>query len=256
VRSAASFALAKNIDAKEMKADWKTISVDAADFDRAIEEVIPAFGQKNNEEIANLFRNGIYSYGPAFSGPPSLPLPPSLLLLTVALDLYHTILQLLNQTRNSERTPLMSVLLEGQRGTGKVSSFLPSLSASSQRQTALAAKLAVESDFPLVRLVSPDAMIGMQDSQKCQLLLKVFNDAYRSPLSVIFIDDIERIIEYTPIGHRSLAILPPLTLPQILQPSAADTPHSAAEGPSHPRQTTLRGGHDLHLSPPGGPAAH
>jgi vesicle-fusing ATPase len=80
VRSAASFALAKNIDAKEMKADWKSITVDAADFDRAIEEVIPAFGQKNNEEIANLFRNGIYSYGPAFSG---------LCLPSLDLDLLH-----------------------------------------------------------------------------------------------------------------------------------------------------------------------
>jgi hypothetical protein len=74
--------LAKHIDAKEvahlppaihmtlrqMKADVKSLTVDAADFDRAVEEVIPAFGQKNNEEITNLFRNGIYSYGPAFSG--------------------------------------------------------------------------------------------------------------------------------------------------------------------------------------------
>jgi hypothetical protein len=94
VRSAASFALAKNIDAKELKADPKTIKVDAADFDKAVQEVIPAFGQKNNEEITNLFRNGIYNYGPSFS------------------DLNHTLLQLLSQTRNSERTPLMSVLLE------------------------------------------------------------------------------------------------------------------------------------------------
>jgi vesicle-fusing ATPase len=60
----------------------------------------------------------------------------------------------------------MSVLLEGQRGTGK---------------TAIAAKLAVESDFPLVRLVSPDSMIGMQDSQKCQLLLKVFLFSFPPP---------------------------------------------------------------------------
>ena len=42
----------------------------------------------------------------------------------------------------------------------------------------------------------------MHDSQKCQTLLKTFSDAYRSPLSVIFIDDIERIIEYTPVGCR------------------------------------------------------
>ena len=26
--------------------------------------------------------------------------------------------------------------------------------------------------------------------------------AYKSPLSIIFIDDIERILEFTPVGHR------------------------------------------------------
>lgn len=42
----------------------------------------------------------------------------------------------------------------------------------------------------------------MHDAQKCQTLFQTFSDAYRSPLSVIFIDDIERIIEYTPVGCR------------------------------------------------------
>lgn len=53
---------------------------------------------------------------------------------------------------------LYAFLVQGARGTGK---------------TAIAAKLAVESDFPLIRLISADSMIGMQDGQKCQLLLKV-----------------------------------------------------------------------------------
>lgn len=30
----------------------------------------------------------------------------------------------------------------------------------------------------------------------------MFTDSYKSPLSIIFIDDIERIIEYTPVGQR------------------------------------------------------
>jgi hypothetical protein len=30
----------------------------------------------------------------------------------------------------------------------------------------------------------------------------VFEDAYRSPLSVIILDDIERLLEYVPIGPR------------------------------------------------------
>ena len=52
---------------------------------------------------------------------------------------------MVKQVKESERTPLLSVLLEGASATGK---------------SALAAKLCVESKFPLVRMVSPDAMIG------------------------------------------------------------------------------------------------
>ena len=81
----------------------------------------------------------------------------------------------------------MSVLLEGAVSCGK---------------TAIAAKLAAESNFPFIRMISPDQMIGMNESQRCASLLKTFTDSYRSPLSIIFIDDIERIIEYTPVGHR------------------------------------------------------
>lgn len=51
-----------------MKADWKTITVDYSDFDRAVQEVVPQFGQKNNEEISNLCRNGLIAYGPSFDG--------------------------------------------------------------------------------------------------------------------------------------------------------------------------------------------
>lgn len=51
-----------------MKADFKSITVDSPDFDRAVNEVIPAFGQKNNDEISNLCRNGLYNYEGSFPG--------------------------------------------------------------------------------------------------------------------------------------------------------------------------------------------
>ena len=81
----------------------------------------------------------------------------------------------------------MSVLLRGQPGCGK---------------SAVAAKVAVSSNFPFVRMISADEMIGFSESAKCQLIHKVFLDSYKSPLSFIFIDDIERIIDYVPIGPR------------------------------------------------------
>jgi len=172
VRSAFSFALTRNIDTKNLKAvNEADIIVDIPDFERAIAEKIPQFGQKDSVDMSILFRNGIYNYGPSFSG------------------LMNNMERLINQTRNSVRTPLLTVLLEGPPGSGK---------------TALAAKLANDSGFPFVRLVSPDSMIGMSEVSKCQSLLRTFSDAYRSPLSIIVMDDIERLIEYSPIGHRFL----------------------------------------------------
>lgn len=81
----------------------------------------------------------------------------------------------------------MSVLLQGPQSSGK---------------TAVAAKVAVDSGFPFIRMISADEMIGYSDSAKCQAIHRAFLDSYKSPLSLIVIDDIERIIEYVPIGPR------------------------------------------------------
>ena len=71
--------------------------------------------------------------------------------------------------------------------------------APSSGKTAIAAKIAVESGFPFVRMISADEMIGYSDVSKSTQIHKVFMDSYRSPLSLIFLDDIERLIEYVPI---------------------------------------------------------
>ena len=178
VRNAASYALSRNIDASSANikiTNDRDIQVEWRDFERALDEIVPAFGNRSNEDIQRAFKNGFINYGPAFD------------------DLWNSLLRLLSQVKNSVRTPLLSVLLEGSVGTGK---------------TAVAAKLAVQSDFPFIRLISADTMIGLNESTKCENILRVFKDAYRSPFSVIILDDIERIMEYTPVGVRySNAIL-------------------------------------------------
>merc|ERR1712151_890608 len=45
-------------------------------------------------------------------------------------------------------------------------------------------------------------MIGYSEHTKCQTIHKIFLDSYKSPLSLILLDDIERIIDYVPIGPR------------------------------------------------------
>lgn len=81
--------------------------------------------------------------------------------------------------RTSARTPLVSVLLHGPPGSGK---------------TALAATMALASDFPFIKLVSAENMVGFSEQQKVQHLYKVFSDSYKSPLSVVVVDGIERIL--------------------------------------------------------------
>ncbi len=50
----------------------------------------------------------------------------------------------------------------------------------SSGKTAIASKLAAESDFAFIRMISADSMIGSNDSQRCATLLKTFTDSYRS----------------------------------------------------------------------------
>jgi len=66
----------------------------------------------------------------------------------------------------------------------------------------MAAKLALESDFPFVKLISPEQFVGVSEYAKIQKIVKIFDDAYTPTLSLIILDDIERLIEFISIGPR------------------------------------------------------
>eukprot|EP01117_Protostelium_nocturnum_P005980 TRINITY_DN214_c0_g1_i1.p1 TRINITY_DN214_c0_g1~~TRINITY_DN214_c0_g1_i1.p1 ORF type:complete len:740 (-),score=187.89 TRINITY_DN214_c0_g1_i1:138-2357(-) len=170
VKSAAATALSRNVDLSngvKIKEGGK-ITVNMSDFTRAVAEKKPAFGVDTNE-LGNCIRNGIVPYS---------------LKVEKTLDHCNVLVQ---QVRNSSRTPLVSLLLEGPPGSGK---------------TALAAKVASESGFPYVKMISAENLVGYSESGKCTKIAKVFEDAYRSPLSCIVVDDIERLLEYVRIGPR------------------------------------------------------
>jgi hypothetical protein len=61
-------------------------------------------------------------------------------------------------------------------------------------KTALAATIAMASEFPFIKLISAENMVGFSEAQKIAHLNKVFSDSYKSPLSVIVVDGIERIL--------------------------------------------------------------
>lgn len=139
-----------------------------ADFMKALEENKPAFGV-DNTNLINLIRGGFYDFGEDFQ------------------KVYKTGLNFINEIRNSNNTQLLTILLEGKNGCGK---------------TALAAKLALESGFPFVKLISPENFVGYSEVGKVSAIVKIFEDAYKSPLSLIVLDDIERLIEFIHIGPR------------------------------------------------------
>lgn len=170
VKAASSYALTRCVDVKDLSKapDIKNLIIQYSDFEYALNEIEPKFGAKATE-LRAYYRNGFIPYGDTFD------------------NLIQTMERLVEQVRSSSKTPLLSVLLQGSNGSGK---------------TAIAAKCAVDSGFPFIRVICADEMIGYSESSKAQMIHKVFMDSYKSPLSIIFIDDIERIIDYVPIGPR------------------------------------------------------
>lgn len=76
---------------------------------------------------------------------------------------------------------MLTLLLTGQNGAGK---------------TAIAAQLALQSNFSYVKIISAEQFVGKPDYSKVSEIVKVFEDAYKSNLSLVILDDIERLIEY------------------------------------------------------------
>ncbi|XP_034271883.1 vesicle-fusing ATPase isoform X3 [Pantherophis guttatus] len=173
VRAAQSTAMNRHIKAStKVEVDMEkaeSLQVTRGDFLASLEnDIKPAFGT-NQEDYASYIMNGIIKWGDPVSR---------------VLDDGELLVQ---QAKNSDRTPLVSVLLEGPPHSGK---------------TALAAKIAEESNFPFIKICSPDKMIGFSETAKCQAIKKIFDDAYKSQLSCVVVDDIERLLDYVPIGPR------------------------------------------------------
>lgn len=173
VRAAQSMAMNRLITASsKVEVDYeeaKNMKITRSDFTMAmINDIKPAFGV-SSESVERYVMNGIIKWGQP---------------VTDVLDNGKLVLQ---QTQSSNRTPLVSLLLEGPPGSGK---------------TALAAHLAAESGFPFVKVCSPEDMVGFLEGGKCNAIKKIFEDAYKSQLSCVVVDDIERLIDYVPIGPR------------------------------------------------------
>lgn len=172
IKSATSFAFNRHVKVGTMAGisdDVVNMKVNRQDFHNALDEVKPAFGV-SEEELETCIQGGIIHYSP-----------------TIDSILEEGALFVKQVREPTSTTSLFSVLLHGPPGSGK---------------TALAAKISIDSDFPFVKLISPEDMVGYSEAAKIAHISKVFNDAYKSPTSVIVMDNIERIIDWVPIGPR------------------------------------------------------
>ncbi|KAJ7591439.1 vesicular-fusion protein SEC18 [Mycena floridula] len=171
IKSAASFSFNRHVKVGTMAGisdDVENLQVNRLDFLNALEEVHPAFGV-SEEELLQVIQNGIIHFD------------------AVVDDILRSGQLFVEQVRSSTRTPLVSVLLHGPAGSGK---------------TALAASIAQASEYPFIKLISPDSMVGFSENQKVTAISKIFADSYKSPQSVIVVDNLERLLEWTPIGPR------------------------------------------------------
>ena len=139
------------------------------DFLHALDnDVKPAFGA-SDEVLQSFLSRGIINWGQPVT------------------DVLDDGGLLINQAASSDGSGLVSILLEGSPNAGK---------------TALAAQLAKNSGFPFVKICSPEDMVGFTESAKCMQIRKIFDDAYRSSMSCILVDNVERLLDYGPIGPR------------------------------------------------------
>ncbi|KAJ5793591.1 hypothetical protein N7457_000190 [Penicillium paradoxum] len=171
VKSASSFAFSRHVKVGTMASindDVVNMKVNRADFLHSLEEVKPAFGV-SEEELSSRIPYGVIHYSPVIS------------------EILREGELFVKQVGVAQSTPLFSVLLHGPPSSGK---------------TALAARIAIDSGFPFIKLISPEDMVGFSEPAKISHISRIFDSAYKSTTSIVVIDNIERIIDWVPIGPR------------------------------------------------------
>ena len=169
VKLACSNALSQGLNFGSSKIDInKEHKVGMKHFLDAFNEIQPMFGL-NSTELENCIQFGMINYGENYE------------------ILSSKISALFEQIKNSNSISLLSVLLEGESGCGK---------------TALASYLALHSGFPYVKIISPESLVKYMESGKYTSIYNTFEDGYKSPYSIIILDNIEKLIEYIRIGPR------------------------------------------------------
>jgi vesicle-fusing ATPase len=189
VKAAASFAFSRHTEVGQLaavKQDVANMKISRSDFMQGLTEVRPAYGV-SEVDLEEAIRLGIIPYGPHIDRS------------------IQEMMRVVNMIREDPNKFSMSVLFHGPKASGK---------------TALAAHIAMLSGFPFVKMVTPADLVGYRDDfAKKDYVHKAFADAYKSPASILILDDFERLIGWNPIGQRcSETMLQALTTLIISKP--------------------------------------
>lgn len=157
-KSAASFAFNRHTQAGSMAAVGKDVNnlvITRQDFLGALSEVTPAFGV-SDEELTKSIIYGIIQFSPSIE------------------QIINSCMVYLDGLRNpNSKSPKFSLLFHGPDGSGK---------------TSLAAHIAKASEFPFVKIISPEALVMYRDEMaKRDHIHKIFTDAIKSPLSILIV---------------------------------------------------------------------
>lgn len=169
VKSAVSFPLVRKVENEKTcqniipKEEFK---VEMSDFLEALKEVTPSFGV--NDKDFSQFNKMFYEISIFKNG--------------IVLGN-----ELLDKLKRTNLYNISSLLFYGENGTGK---------------TSLAVKIALNSRFPYVKMISPKNIIGLSEYEKVRYIKDTFADSYKSTESIIILDDLENLIEYVAIGPR------------------------------------------------------
>ena len=74
-------------------------------------------------------------------------------------------------------------------------------------KTALATYLAMRFDFPFVKVIDFFAIMGKAETAAIDILKKAFDDAAKSPLSVLILDDVAKLVHFAKHGPRYSLLL-------------------------------------------------
>lgn len=160
---------------REIDGTIKPIKVSMNHFEKAMNDIIPAFGSKeigfsDDDMTLTELKQELISWSDDCD------------------ILLNDLSNHLNQFKmNTTSQLIMTTLLHGDQGSGR---------------TTISKFIALSGQFPFIKNLTAQAMAHLSSNAKIQRVIDTFEDSYKSPSSIIILDGIERLIDYIPLGHR------------------------------------------------------